>query len=121
MAVVVACTTSLSRRRARFQDGEALVVVYNDPSLSANQTVGVLDGFSASGGDSSKISFSNPLDPTASGFIADMRLGIGFSSDGDGCTGSGQSSNVTVNLTDNSRSAGCNDDSADAGREPMEI
>ncbi len=99
------------------QDGEGLVVVYSDGS-STTQTVGILDGSSASAGDSAKINFSSPLDPTAPGFGAEMRLGIGFSYDGVSCTSSGQSSNVTVNGTLITTSAGCNDDSQDgAGNE----
>jgi len=63
------------------QDGEALVVVYSNPSLPT-QTVGILDGFSASTGDSASINFATPLDPTAPGFLAEMRIGDGFSFDG---------------------------------------
>ena len=96
------------------QDGSALVVVYSDPTVSAVQSVGILDGFSQTTGDSTAINFATPLDPTAPGFLAEMRLGIGFSFDGNGCTGSGQSSRVTVNGTDITNNAGCNDDSADA-------
>ena len=89
------------------QDGSALVVVYSDPTVSAVQSVGILDGFSETTGDSTAINFTTPLDPTAPGFLADMRLGIGFSFDGTGCTGSGQSSSVTVNGTTITDSAGC--------------
>lgn len=96
------------------QDGSALVVVYKDPSKSTIQSVGILDGSSATGGDSTAINFATPLDKTVAGFRAEMRLGIGFSYDGSGCTGSGQSSRVTVNGTTITDNAGCNDDSADA-------
>jgi len=97
------------------QDGEGLVVVYSNPTtITATQTVGILDGFSASTGDTATINFASALDPSAPGFLADMRLGIGFSFDGTGCTGSGQSSSVTVNGTTITNSAGCNDDSEDA-------
>jgi hypothetical protein len=88
------------------QDGEGLVVVYSDPSLPT-QSVGILDGFSASGGDSFAINFSSPLNPTQPGFVADMRLGDGFS-----CCG--QASTVTVNGTTITTNAGNNDDSIDA-------
>ena len=90
------------------QDGEALVVVYSLPSLPVS-TVGILDGFSAAGGDNTAINFADPLDPTLPGFFADMRLGIGFSC----CSGSGnfiQRSNVTVNGTLMTANAGDNDD-----------
>ena len=95
------------------QDGEALVVVYTLPSLAVS-TIGILDGFSQSSGDSFVVNFASPLNPIASGFVADLRLGIGFSFDGTGCTNSGQTSRVTVNSTVITNSAGCNDDSVDA-------
>ncbi|MBZ5632851.1 MAG: PEP-CTERM sorting domain-containing protein [Acidobacteriia bacterium] len=88
------------------QDGEALVVVYSDPSLSADHTVAILDGFSAAGGDSFTATFSTPLDPTAPGFGAEMALGIGFS-----CCN--QESTIKVNGTVITNSAGNNDDGLD--------
>ncbi len=84
------------------QDGEALVVVYSDASLPTS-TVGILDGFSAVNGDTTSINFANPLDPTAPGFAAEMRLGIGFS-----CCN--QKSTVMVNGTTITNNAGNNDD-----------
>ena len=83
-------------------DGTALVVVYSLASL-ATQTVAVLDGFSAVGGDTASFNFGTPLDPTAPGFGAEMRLGIGFSFPP-------QSSNVTVNGTQITSVAGGYDD-----------
>jgi len=94
------------------QDGEALVIVYTKPGL-ATQTVGILDGFSASGGDSSSITFASALNPAAPGFVADMRIGDGFSYDGTGCTGNSQVSVITVNSQVVTNVAGCNDDSVD--------
>ena len=88
------------------QDGEALVVVYSNPSITATSTVGILDGFSTTTGDNSTISFGSPLDPTASGFFAEMRIGDGFS-----CCG--QSSTIAVNGTTITENAGNNDDSVD--------
>jgi len=87
------------------QDGEGLVVVYSLPSLPT-ATVAILDGFSASGGDSASISFANPLDPTAPGFFAKMGIGDSFS-----CCG--QESTITVNGNTLTTHAGNNDDSAD--------
>ena len=95
------------------QDGEALVVVYQNASLPV-QTVGILDGFSASAGDSSSINFTNPLHPAAPGFFADMRVGDGFSFDSTGCTSTSQVSTITVNAQTLTNVAGCNDDSIDA-------
>lgn len=85
------------------QDGEALVVVYSLPSL-AEATVGIVDGFAAVTGDSTSINFSEPLDPTAPGFFAEMALGIGFS-----CCFS-QQSTVRVNGTLITENAGNMDD-----------
>ncbi len=63
-------------------DGEVLVVVYSNPA-EVERTIGILDGFSASQGDSVTINFASPLagvgDP---GFEALISLGIGFSAQG---------------------------------------
>ena len=90
----------------RAQDGSALVVVYQLPSLPVS-TVAILDGFSASTGDTTVLNFASPLNPAAPGFFAEMRLGIGYS-----CCD--QRSTVTVNGTVITENAGNNDDSADA-------
>jgi hypothetical protein len=84
------------------QDGTALVIVYELASLPVS-TVAILDGFSAAGGDSTSLSFAQALDPTAPGFEAEMRLGIGFS-----CCG--QDSTVRVNGTIITEVAGNFDD-----------
>lgn len=83
-------------------DGSALAVVYSLPSL-AESTVALLDGFSAIDGDTTSLNFATPLDPTAPGFTADMRLGIGFSC----CS---QASDVSVNGTLITTTSGNNDD-----------
>jgi hypothetical protein len=87
------------------QDGEALVVVYSLGSLPVS-TVGILDGFSASQGDSASINYAQPLDPTAAGFFAEMRLGINFGAGGN------QFSIVDVNGTVITEHAGAYDDGA---------
>jgi hypothetical protein len=92
------------------QDGSALVVIYKDPSNTAVQSVGILDGFSLTTGDSTAINFADPLDKTLPGFKAEMRLGIGFSYDEPNCTEGSQYSTVTVNGTTITQRAGCNDD-----------
>jgi hypothetical protein len=92
------------------QDGEALVVVWRKNVEVDTNTVFVYDGFSASAGDA----FGFNIAPITASSQAQMRLGIGFSFDGTGCTGSGQSSTVKVNATTITNSAGCNDDSIDA-------
>lgn len=85
------------------QDGEALVVVYSNPLLSFS-TVGVLDGFASSTGDTTSINFASGLNPAAPGFFAELALGIGFS-----CCSS-QRSTVAVNGTIMTTNAGNNDD-----------
>ena len=80
-------------------DGTALVVVYSLASL-ATQTIAILDGFSAVGGDTTTLSLGAPTGP---GFAAEMRLGIGFSFPN-------QSSNVSVNGTQITSVAGGFDD-----------
>jgi len=88
------------------QDGEGLVVVYSLSSLPIS-TVGILDGFSAVGGDTATMTFANPLDPTQSGFFAEMFLGDGFSC----CS---QSSTVKVDGITITTNAGNRDDSTDS-------
>ncbi len=95
------------------QDGEALAVVYQLAGL-ATSTIGILDGFASVTGDSTSINFADPLDPTTPGFVANMALGIGFSFDGQGCSGGSQTSTVAVNGTTITENAGCNDSSVDA-------
>jgi hypothetical protein len=90
------------------KDGEALVVVYSNTSLS-NRTFAMLDGFSAVTGDTATLNFATPLDPTASGFNAEMFLGIGFS-----CCDT-QQSTVKVNGTVITDFAGNRDDGIGSG------
>lgn len=86
-------------------DGTALVVVYQDPSLTSVSTIAILDGFSAVEGDSFTFNSAEALDPSVAGFFAELRLGIGFSANN-------QSSTVDVNGTRISTNAGNNDDGA---------
>jgi hypothetical protein len=95
------------------QDGYSLVVVYQMAGLGVS-TVGILDGFASVTGDTTSINFAAPLDTSTPGFSAEMRLGIGFSYDGDTCASATQTSVVSVNGTTITNNAGCNDDSADA-------
>ncbi|NNE37412.1 MAG: DUF3344 domain-containing protein, partial [Gammaproteobacteria bacterium] len=59
-------------------NGEALVVVYEEASLAVG-TVGILDGFSATDGDTATINYASALDTSDPGFFAEMRLGISHS------------------------------------------
>ncbi len=99
------------------QDGAALVMVYDLAGLPTT-TIGILDGFSTSSGDSAYISFAGALDPGAPGFRAEMRLGIGYSFDGtnpNAPDSQGQVSQVTVNGSPLTNVAGHCDDAVDAG------
>jgi len=94
-------------------DGEALVVVFSNP-LRPTQTVFVLDGFSSSSGDSSKV-VTNPL---PAGFTAEMMIGDGFSFDGPNPKSpidTGQVSTITLNGINLTTVAGHCDDSQDTG------
>lgn len=99
---------TVSETNTSAQDGEALVVVYNLPSLPTS-TVAILDGFSASSGDSFMANFTTPLNPAAPGFFMEMVLGIGFSC-GDPACGTTQNSTVRVNGTTITTNAGNYDD-----------
>lgn len=93
-------------------DGEALVVVFSNPARPT-QTVFILDGFSSSAGDTSKI-VTNPL-PV--GFTAQMLIGDGFSFDGPdpkNPTDSFQVSTITVNGKTLTTVAGHCDDAQDS-------
>ncbi len=114
---LVAAATSMTlsfniTETSGLQDGEALVIVYSNAALPT-QTAAILDGFSRSTGDTSSVNFADPLHPTAPGFVADFRIGDGFSFDGAGCTANGQVSRITVNSSVLTNVAGCNDDSID--------
>lgn len=88
-------------------DGEVLVVVYSNPG-ETERTIGILDGFSASQGDSTTINFSTALSEVGQpGFEALISLGIGFSHQP-----SGQFSIVDGNGRTLTSSAGGEDDGA---------
>ncbi|HTZ66180.1 MAG TPA: PEP-CTERM sorting domain-containing protein [Roseiarcus sp.] len=97
---------SLTEANTTQQDGEALVVVYSNPSQST-QTVAILNGFASSSGDTSVVNFSKPLDTSAPGFFAHMAIGDGFS-----CCD--QESTISVNGKEMTTVAGNNDSSVDA-------
>ncbi len=85
-------------------DGEALAIVYSNPS-EAERTIAFLDGFSDPMGDSFTVNLADPLDLTKPGFDAQLSLGIGF-----GFQPSGQFSTVDVNGQRLTSSAGGQDD-----------
>lgn len=86
-------------------DGEALAIVYSNPSAPVS-TIAFLDGFSQPAGDNFTVNLANPLDTTTEGFQALMSLGIGYSYQ----SGSQQYSNVSVNGRSLTHSAGGEDD-----------
>ncbi|WP_218938683.1 VPDSG-CTERM sorting domain-containing protein [Oleiharenicola lentus] len=87
-----------------FIDGEVLAIVYEHSSLATGSVV-FLDGGLNTAGETSSVNFANPLgnvsDPN---FVADMSLAISFS------TGGSQSSQVDINGTRLTSSAGGYDD-----------
>ncbi|MFN7397647.1 MAG: PEPxxWA-CTERM sorting domain-containing protein, partial [Sandaracinobacter sp.] len=86
-------------------DGVALVVVYSDPSVIKKSTVAILDGFATVTGDEFTFTAPNGMNPTAPGFSAELRLGIGFSRDN-----TFQRTFMDVNGTQITRWAGGHDD-----------
>ena len=89
------------------QDGEALVVIYSLPGAPL-ATVAILDGYSATTGDTTSLNFASPLNTALPGFLAEMYLGIDFSCGDSNC--GFQSSQVTVNGTVITENAGNYDD-----------
>ncbi len=75
-------------------DGEALVVVWNDPALTQTRSVILLFGTQASAGDTFAITLGNTIDPTSPSSLLDMGLGISFSFQ---ANGSQQFSIIDVN------------------------
>jgi len=94
-------------------DGEALVIVYSNATAQpTTHTISILDGFSATAGDTSHVSFTT----LPAGFTAQMMIGDGFSFDGtdpNNPTNTGQVSTITVNGTNLTTVAGHCDDNQD--------
>jgi hypothetical protein len=86
-------------------DGEALVVIFDDPTQTGDQTIVLLFGAQDIAGDTFAITLANPIDPAAPGALVDMGLGISFSAQP-----GGQVSIVEVNGTRVTSSAGGEDD-----------
>ena len=84
-------------------DGEILAIVYSHASRPLG-SVALLNGGQNTGGETSFVNFASPLpDPTLSGFVAELGLGISFS-----CCN--QSSEVKINGTTITNNAGNFDD-----------
>ena len=91
-------------------DGEILAVIFNDPT-QPQRTIPLLFGGQALAGDTFSITLGQPIDPAASGSVADFGLGISFGYQG---SSHGQHSVVKVNGTTISSWAGGQDDGAGA-------
>lgn len=86
-------------------DGEVLAVIFEDPNQMSLNTVVLLFGAQAVGGDTFNITLAEPIDPTDPFLVLDMGLGISY-----GFQGGGQYSQVDVNGTRLTTSAGGQDD-----------
>ena len=89
-------------------DGEALLVVFND-AAATEKTVIIMFGAANTSGDNFSVTLAQPINPAAPGALLDMGLGIGFS-----FQPSSQVSQVSVNGTRITSSAGGQDDGAPA-------
>lgn len=91
-------------------DGEVLVVVFDNPTETKEQTVILMHGAQSPDGDSFEIAFSEPIDQSDSSAVADMGLGIGFSRQTANLQGSKQFKVIDVNGKQLTSSAGGNND-----------
>jgi hypothetical protein len=99
-------TLSLTECSTLIQDGEALLVVFNDAS-SPERTIVIMWGGENPTGDNYAITMAAPIDPSSTGALLDMGLGIGFSYQ---TNASQQFSTVDVNGQRLTSSAGGEDD-----------
>lgn len=88
-------------------DGVVLVVIYNNPLQSVNNTIALLFGAQNVAGDSFEITFTEPIDTDNESLVLDMSLGISY---GAQACNSGQYSQIDVNGNRLSTSAGGEDD-----------
>jgi hypothetical protein len=86
-------------------DGEILAVIFDDPAQSTINTVILLYGAQNVAGDNFNVLLANPIDLSDPDLAVDMSLGISF-----GFQPSGQFSQVDVNTTRLTTSAGGQDD-----------
>lgn len=94
-------------------DGEALAVIFDDPTQTVAHSIVMLFGAQATTGDTFNITLAQPIDPLAPGAFADMGLGISFGYQ-DSENPPDQYSQITVNAQQLSYSAGGEDDCRDA-------
>ncbi len=86
-------------------DGEILAVIFDDPNQVTSNTIVLLFGAQAVGGDTFNLLLANPIDKSAPHLKIDMSLGISF-----GFQPTGQFSQVDVNSLRLTTSAGGQDD-----------
>ena len=87
-------------------EGEALLVVFNDPSAT-EKTIIIMLGGQNPAGDNFSVTLAQPINPNQPGALLDMGLGIGF---GFQLNGGSQASQVSVNNQRITSSAGGEDD-----------
>lgn len=92
-------------------EGEMLVVVFDDPAVTEPQSVSLLYGGLATGGDSYRVQLEEPIDRSDPATRLEMSLGITYSYQ---TGGTQQSSNVAVNAQPLTAAAGGEDDGVDA-------
>jgi len=98
---------SVTETPTSYIDGEALAIVYSNPT-EKKRTIAFLGGSTNAAGDSFKVNLAVPLkDPTSAGFEALFSLGIGYSYQ---AGGSQQYSNVSVDGRKLTSAAGGEDD-----------
>jgi hypothetical protein len=98
---ITECNTSII-------EGEALLVIFKDPSAT-QKTIIVMLGAQNPAGDNFSVTLAKAIDPTATGALLDMGLGIGF---GFQASGGNQRSQVSVNGQRITSSSGGEDDGA---------
>ncbi|HUC82741.1 MAG TPA: CHRD domain-containing protein [Flavisolibacter sp.] len=87
-------------------EGEALLVIFNDP-MASEKTVVIMFGAQSPTGDNFSLTLAQAIDPNQAGALLDMGLGIGF---GFQQFGGSQASQVSVNGQRITSSAGGEDD-----------
>lgn len=90
-------------------DGEILAVIFDDPNQMTTNTIVLLFGAQDINGDTFAIGLADPIDKSDPDLVLDLSLGISF-----GFQPSGQRSEIDVNGTRMTSSAGGQDDGASA-------
>ena len=103
-------TMTVTECNSGAQDGEALLVVFND-ATAPQRTIIIMFGGLNTTGDTYAITLGTPIDPSASGALLDMGIGDGYSYQ---TGGSQQYSIINVNGQRLTTSAGGEDDGGPA-------